>query len=119
MDFIDEHFAFVTMGLVSIAYACSWIYKFWKRKETIGKWQYAYIALAVIVIFLGISTFFTKFALNCLCGTYAGASELINLRHEYTKEERNANICYYLNRIGLGMIFLILSLNFILCYYLD
>ena len=25
MDFSDEHFAFVTMGLVSIAYACSWI----------------------------------------------------------------------------------------------
>ena len=118
MDFIDEHFAFVTMGLVSIAYACSWIYKFWKKKETLSKWQYAYIVLAIIMIILGISTFFTKFTLNCLCGTYAGVSELINLRHEYI-EEKVENIYYYLNRIFLGMLFLLLSLNFILCYYLD
>ncbi len=105
MDFIDEHFAFVTMGLVSIAYACSWIYKFWKKKETLSKWQYAYIVLAIIMIILGISTFFTKFALNCLCGTYAGVSELINLRHEYI-EEKVENIYYYLNRIFFGMLFL-------------
>lgn len=118
MDFIYEHFAFVTMGLVSIAYACSWIYKFWKKKETLSKWQYAYIVLAIIMIILGISTFFTKFTLNCLCGTYAGVSELINLRHEYI-EEKVENIYYYLNRIFLGMLFLLLSLNFILCYYLD
>ena len=118
MDFIDEHFCFVTMGLVSIAYACSWIYKFWKRKETLSKWQYAYIALAIIVIILGISTFFTKFALNCLCGTYAGVSVLINLRHEYI-EKKVENIYYYLNGVGLGVIFLMLSLNFILCFYLD
>ena len=118
MDFIDEHFCFVTMGLVSRAYACSWIYKVWKRKETLSKWQYAYIALAIIVIILGISTFFTKFALNCLCGTYAGVAVLINLRHEYI-EKKVENIIYYLDGITVGWLFLILSLNFILCYYLD
>lgn len=118
MDFIDEHFAFVTMGLVSIAYACSWIYKFWKKKETLSKWQYAYIVLAIIMIILGISTFFTKFALNCLCGTYAGVSELINLRHEYI-EKKVENTLYYTKGTGLGVSFIIFSLNFILCYYLD
>ena len=66
-DIVDEHFVFVAMGLVSIAYACSWIYKFRKRKETLNRWHYAYITLAFIVIILGLSTFFTKFSLNCLC----------------------------------------------------
>lgn len=118
MDFIDEHFAFVTMGLVSIAYACSWIYKFWKKKETLSKWQYAYIVLAIIMIILGISTFFIKISLNCLCGVYAGVSELINLRHEYI-EEKVENRYYYLNGLALGLLFLLGGLNFILCYYLD
>ena len=117
-DIINEHFAFVTIGLVSIAYACSWIYKFRKRKETLNRWHYAYITLAFIVIILGLSTFFTKFALNYLCGTYAGVSELINLRHEYI-EKKVENIYYYLNGVGLGVIFLMISLNFILCFYLD
>ena len=117
-DIINEHFAFVTLGLVSIAYACSWIYKFRKRKESLNRWQYAYIILAFIVIILGISTFFTKFALNCLCGTYAGASVLINLRHEYI-EKKVGNIYYYLNGLALGLLFLLGSLNFILCFYLD
>ena len=118
-DIVDEHFVFVAMGLVSIAYACSWIYKFRKRKETLNRWHYAYITLAFIVIILGLSTFFTKFSLNCLCGTYAGVSELINLRHEYIEEKEDINICYYCNGVGLGIIFLMLSLNFILCFYLD
>ena len=118
-DIINEHFVFVAMGLVSIAYACSWIYKFRKRKETLNRWHYAYITLAFIVIILGLSTFFTKFSLNCLCGTYAGVSELINLRHEYIEEKEDINIYYYLKGVGLGLTLIMISLNFILCFYLD
>jgi hypothetical protein len=118
-DIVNDYFVFVAMGIVSIAYACSWIYKFQKRKNAFNKFQYVYIALAFIVIILGLSTFFTKFSLNCLCGIYAGVSELLNLRQEYIDRKENINIYHYLKGFGLGMTLIMIGLNFILCFYLD
>ena len=88
--FNSEHFLLIFTGLVSIAYAWSWIRKILKGPKPYHKRQYFYIALAFLVIILGLSTFFTKFILNCLCGIYAGVSEFINLYQEIViKKDKN------------------------------
>ena len=122
--FNSEQFLLIFIGVASIAYACSWIYKILKSPKPYQKRQYIYIALALVAIVCGISTFFTKCTLNCLCGFYAGVSELINLHHDYLEDKkRGARIVYrtiyYANGLGLGLSFIIPSLFFILNLYLD
>ena len=122
--FNSEQFLLIFIGVASIAYACSWIYKILKSPKPYHIWQYIYISLALVAIVCGISTFFTKCTLNCLCGFYAGVSELINLHHDYLEDKkRGARIVYrtiyYANGLGLGLSFIIPSLFFILNLYLD
>ena len=81
-DLFWKRFFLVFLGISSVEHACFWIYKILNSPKPYHKRQYFYIALALLVIFSGISTFFTKCTLNCLCGIYAGVSELINLHHE-------------------------------------
>ena len=123
-DIFSERFVFISLGVVSIAYACSWIYKILKRPKPYHIWQYIYISLALVAIVCGISTFLTKCTLNCLCGFYAGVSELINLHHDYLEDKKRGTrivyrTIYYTNGLGLGLSFIIPSLFFILNLYLD
>lgn len=122
--FNSEQFLLIFIGVASIAYACSWIYKILKSPKPYQKRQYIYIALALVAIVCGISTFFTKCTLNCLCGVYAGVSELINLHHDYLEDKKRGTrivnrTIYYTNGLGLGLSFIIPSLFFILNLYLD
>ena len=122
--FNSEQFLLIFIGVASIAYACSWIYKILKSPKPYQKRQYIYIALALVAIVCGISTFFTKCTLNCLCGLYAGVSELINLHHDYLEDKKRGTrivyrTIYYTNGLGLGLSFIIPSLFFILNLYLD
>ena len=122
--FNSEQFLLIFIGVASIAYACSWIYKILKSPKPYQKRQYIYIALALVAIVCGISTFFTKCTLNCLCGVYAGVSELINLHHDYLEDKKRGTrilyrTIYYTNGLGLGLLFIIPSLFFILNLYLD
>ena len=122
--FNSEQFLLIFIGVASIAYACSWIYKILKSPKPYKKRQYIYIALALVAIVCGISTFFTKCTLNCLCGVYAGVSELINLHHDYLEDKKRGTrivyrTIYYTNGLGLGLLFIIPSLFFILNLYLD
>ena len=121
-DIFSEHFAFIFLGVVSIAYACSWIYKILKKPKPYHIWQYIYIILAFLVILLGISTFFTKFVLNCLCGLYAGVSKIIILHDEivFKKDKYIWNIITDRpNGCALGLTYIIISLFFLLNLYLD
>lgn len=121
-DFFNERFLFVSVGIVSAAYACSWIYRILNSPKPCHKRQYFYIALALLVIFSGISTFFTKCTLNCLCGIYAGVSKIINLYQEvvFKKDKNIWNIITDRpNGCALGLVFIILSLLFLLNLYLD
>lgn len=122
--FNSEQFLLIFIGVASIAYACSWIYKILKSPKPYQKRQYIYIALALVAIVCGISTFFTKCTLNCLCGVYAGVSELINLHHDYLEDKKGGTrivyrTIYHTNGLGLGLSFIIPSLFFILNLYLD
>ncbi|MBR4926505.1 MAG: hypothetical protein IKZ61_12285 [Prevotella sp.] len=120
----SEHFFLIITGIASIAYACSWIRKILKSPKPYQRRQYLYIALALLMIILGISTFFTKFTLNYLCGVYAGVSEFIILHYKYL-EDRKKNIpwhdgiIYYTSGIGIGLTFILFSLHSILKMNLD
>lgn len=123
-DIFSERFVFILLGVVSIAYACSRIHKILKSPKPYHIWQFIYIALALVAIACGISTFFTKFTLNCLCGVYAGVSELINLHHDYLEDKKRGTrilyrTIYYTNGLGLGLSLIMLGLNFTLELYLD
>ena len=123
-DIFSERFVFISLGVVSIAYACSWIYKILKSPKPYQKRQYIYIALALVAIVCGISTFFTKCTLNCLCGVYAGVSELIILYNKYLEDKKkniswHDGVIYYTNGIGIGLTFILFSLHSILKMYLD
>jgi len=124
-DFLySEHFVFVFAGVVSIWYACSWIRKILKSPKPYHKQQYVYIVLALIMVFCGISTFFAMNIFNCLCGVYAGVSELINLHHDYLEDKKRGTrilyrTIYYSNGLGLGLSFIIIGLHFTLKLYLD
>ena len=120
----SEHFFLIFTGLVSIAYAWSWIRKILIHPKPYHKRQYFYIALAFFVIILGLSTFFTKFTLNCLCGLYAGVSEFIILYNKYLEDRKkdipwHDGVIYYINGIGIGLTFILFSLHSILKMYLD
>ena len=121
-DFFSEHFIFIIVGVVSALYGCSWIYRILNKTKPFHKRQYVYIALALFMILCGVSTFFTKCILNCLCGTYAGFLEITNLYHEYTESKKNKNdinIYYYLDGLCLGLTFILFSLNFIMNIFFE
>ena len=124
-DFLNsEHFFLIFAGLVSIAYALFWIRKIRINLKPYHKRQYFYIALAFLVIILGLSTFFTKFTLNCFCGVYVGVSELIILYNKYLEDKKkniswHDGVIYYTNGIGIGLTFILFSLHSILKMYLD
>ncbi len=120
----SEHFFLIFTGLVSIAYAWFWIRRIHINLKPYHKRQYFYIVLAFLVIILGLSTFFTKFTLNCLCGVYAGVSEFIILYNKYLEDKKknipwHDGIIYYTNGIGIGLTFILFSLHSILKIYLD
>ena len=122
--FNSEQFLLIFIGVASIAYACSWIYKILKSPKPYQKRQYIYIALALVAIVCGISTFFTKCTLNCLCGLYAGVSEFIILYNKYLEDRKkdipwHDGVIYYINGIGIGLTFILFSLHSILKMYLD
>ena len=120
--FNSEQFLLIFIGVASIAYACSWIYKILKSPKPYQKRQYIYIALALVAIVCGISTFFTKFILNCLCGIYAGVSEFINLYQEIViKKDKNIwnIITDSPNGWAWGLSLITFSIFFTLTLYLD
>lgn len=121
--FHSEHSILVFSGIVSAWYAFSWIYKILKSPKPYQKKQYFYIALALLVIILGISTFFSKFTLNCLCGVYVGVSVFIKLYHEYHeyKAESRLGDAFYILLYGLlwGLSFIMVSMFLLLNLYLD
>ena len=122
--FNSEQFLLIFIGVASIAYACSWIYKILKSPKPYQKRQYFYIVLALVAIVCGISTFFTKCTLNCLCGLYAGVSEFIILYNKYLEDRKkdipwHDGVIYYINGIGIGLTFILFSLHSILKMYLD
>lgn len=121
-DLFWERCLLVFVGISSVEYACSWIYKILNSPQPYHKRQYFYIALALLVIFLGISTFFTKCTLNCLCGIYAGVSELINLHHDIVIK-KNKKIWNMItdrpNGFFLGLTYIMVSLFFTLYLYVD
>ena len=92
--FNSEQFLLAFTGIVSVWYACSWIIRILKSPKPYQRRQYLYIALALIVIILGISTFFTKFTLNCLCGAYVGVSAFIKLYREYRATPQKRDMFY-------------------------
>ena len=108
---IDERLIFIFVGIISVIYACSWIYKIRKKPKPYSKYQYFYMALALVFIFLGISTFFTKCILNCLCGAYAGASQIISTYRGYLEDPEKGSLysiiryCVYDCSTGLILIF--------------
>ena len=119
-EIFSEQFGLVLAGIVSAAYAWSWIRKILKSPKPYHKRQYFYITLAVLVIILGISTFFTKFTLNCLCGLYAGVSEFIKLYHEYKVPHKKGDMFFTLiYGIGLGCSLIMISAYFIVQLYFD
>ena len=118
--FNSEQFLLIFTGVASIAYACSWIYRILKSPKSYQKQQYIYIALALLVIFLGISTLFTKFTLNCLCGVYVGVSEFIKLYHEYRATPQKRDMFYIVLDGGAwGLSFIMFSMYLLLTLYLD
>jgi len=120
--FNSEQFLLIFTGVASIEYACSWIYRILKSPKPYQKQQYIYIALALLVIFLGISTLFTKCTLNCLCGIYAGVSELINLHHDIVIKKNKKIWNMITDRptgFFLGLTYIMFSMYFLLTLYLD
>lgn len=118
--FNSEQFLLIFIGVASIAYACSWIYKILKSPKPYQKRQYIYIALALVAIVCGISTFFTKCTLNCLCGVYVGVSAFIKLYHEYRATPQKRDIFYIVLDGGAwGLSFIMFSMYLLLTLYLD
>lgn len=121
--FHSEQSILIFAGIVSIWYACSWIRKILKSPKPYHKRQFFYIALALIVIILGISTLFEKFALNCLCGLYAGVSVFTKLNQEYNEYKAKSRIgdAFYILLYGFswGLSFIMVSVFLLLNLYLD
>ena len=118
--FNSEQFLLAFTGIVSVWYACSWIIRILKSPKPYQRRQYLYIALALIVIILGISTFFTKFTLNCLCGAYVGVSAFIKLYREYRATPQKRDMFYIVLDGGAwGLSFFMFSLYLLLTLYLD
>lgn len=121
--FNSEQFLLIFIGVASIAYACSWIYKILKSPKPYQKRQYIYIALALVAIVCGISTFFTKCTLNCLCGLYAGVSVFTKLNQEYNEYKAKSRIgdAFYILLYGFswGLSFIMVSVFLLLNLYLD
>ena len=121
-DLFWERCLLVFVGISSVEHACSWIYKILNSPKPYHKRQYFNIALALLVILLGISTFFTKCTLNCLCGIYAGVSELINLHHDIVIK-KNKKIWNMItdrpNGFFLGLTYIMLSLFLTFYLYVD
>lgn len=122
--FYNEQFPLAFTGISSIVYACYWIRKILKSPKPYHKQQVFFVVLALLAIILGISTAFTKFTLNCLCGVYGGASEFIILYKKYLEDMRtntpwHDGIIYYANGIGIGLTLILLSLNFIMNLFFE
>ncbi len=116
----SEQFLLAFAGIVSVWCACSWIYRILKSPKPYQKRQYIYIALALLVILLGISTLFAKFTLNCLCGVYVGVSAFIKLYHEYRATPQKRDIFYIVLDGGAwGLSFIMFSMYLLLTLYLD
>ncbi len=91
-----------------------------KSPKPYQKQQYIYIALALLVTFLGISTLFTKFTLNCLCGVYVGVSAFIKLYREYRATPQKRDMFFIVLDGGAwGLSFIMFSMYLLLTLYLD
>ena len=119
-EIFSEQFGLIFAGVVSVWYAWSWIRKILKIPKPYHKRQYFYIALALLVIFSGISTFFTKCTLNCLCGLYAGVSAFITVYRENKVPHKKGDMFFTLiYGIGFGYSLIMISVYFIVQLYFD
>ena len=119
-EVFTDYFVFVSIGTASAWYACSRIYKILKSPRPYHIMQYFQLCLALVVIILGISTFFTKFTLNCLCGAYVGVSAFITLYREYRATPQKRDMFYIVLDGGAwGLSFFMFSLYLLLTLYLD